>query len=102
MPSGPTLQDAAQQNATGVVVHLRMASQLAAAREASPVTAPRAGRVVEFVVRRRVPISIVLFTSLILLDLLVIRCRPRDVLNLADPLVVPSELLILAGLAIRS
>ncbi len=80
-----------------------MASQLAAASAAPSVVPPqRAGRLIDWLVRRRVAISLVLFTGLVLLDLVVIQNRPRDVFRLSDPLVAISELLILVGLLIRS
>ena len=53
-------------------------------------------------VDRRVPISVALFATLIGLDVLVFHSRPRDLLNLADPLVVPALVLITAGLLVRS
>ena len=54
------------------------------------------------VTRRRSAISLVLFVSLIACDMFVLRVQPRNVLNLANPLVVLGELLVVAGLAIRS
>jgi protein-S-isoprenylcysteine O-methyltransferase Ste14 len=79
-----------------------MASQLVA----SPATASHSSttiqRFIELIVARRVPISMLLFTGLVLLDLFVIRSRPRDVLNLADPVAGAAVLLILAGLGVRS
>jgi protein-S-isoprenylcysteine O-methyltransferase Ste14 len=79
-----------------------MASQLIASPAGSG-PAPTAGeRLVKLLVHRRVPVSALLFATLITLDLVVFRSRPRDVLNPADPLAVLSVLLILAGLAVRS
>jgi protein-S-isoprenylcysteine O-methyltransferase Ste14 len=56
-------------------------------------------RFVRLLVRRRVHISSILFTAIVLVDLFVFRSRPR---NLADPLAVGGVLLVLCGLAIRS
>ena len=74
-----------------------MASQLAAA-----AAAPQTAGLLDWLVRRRVAISVVLFTGLVLLDVAVFQIRPRDVLRLSDPIVALSELLILLGLLIRS
>ena len=79
-----------------------MASQL--------VAAPRAGvndltvfqRFTRLVVRRRVPISAVLFTALVAIDLFVLRSRPRSVLDLADPFVASGLLLVIGGLIVRA
>jgi protein-S-isoprenylcysteine O-methyltransferase Ste14 len=80
-----------------------MASQLAAAPAAPAFDrARRPHRLIGRLVRRRVAISVALFAGLVLLDLLVFRNRPRDVLSLADPLVPLAEVLILVGLLIRS
>src|SRR5262245_22624906 len=84
-----------------------MASQLAAAPPAPSIVPPRrAGtpleRLTRRLVRRRVAISAVLLAALVALDVLVFRRQPRDVLNLADPLVPVCEALILIGLFIRS
>jgi protein-S-isoprenylcysteine O-methyltransferase Ste14 len=78
-----------------------MASQL--------VAAPRAGthdltvfqRFTRLVVRRRVPISVALFTALVAIDLFVLQSRPRSVLNLADPFVASGLLLVIGGLLVR-
>jgi len=81
-----------------------MASQLAAA-PAAPThesSSAAASRLTDYLVRRRVAISLVLFTGLVLLDLVVFQNRPRDVLRWSDPLVVLSELLIVGGLLVRS
>src|SRR5262245_7283942 len=61
-----------------------MASQLVASPAAAGPTQSSAGRFVGLLVRRRVPISLVLFSALISLDMFVIRSRPRDILSLAD------------------
>jgi protein-S-isoprenylcysteine O-methyltransferase Ste14 len=80
-----------------------MASQLVAAGSASDAARPTPWRrLIQILVRRRVPISAVLFVSLVLLDIFVFRNRPRDIFALTSPLVVLAELLILAGLAIRA
>jgi protein-S-isoprenylcysteine O-methyltransferase Ste14 len=80
-----------------------MASQLAAA---VPAAAPARRRpispLVRMLVDRRVPISVALFATLIGLDVLVFQSRPRDLLNLADPLIAPALLFITAGLLVRS
>jgi protein-S-isoprenylcysteine O-methyltransferase Ste14 len=79
-----------------------MASQLIAS-PATTGSAPTAGeRFVKLLVHRRVPISALLFAALITLDLIAFRSRPRDVLNLADPLAVLSVVLIVLGLAVRT
>jgi protein-S-isoprenylcysteine O-methyltransferase Ste14 len=79
-----------------------MASQLVAAPTA-PATSPTTiQRFIGLVVSRRVPISLMLFTGLVLLDLFVIGSRPRDVLNPSDPIAATAVLLILAGLAVRT
>lgn len=56
---------------------------------------------VQFVVRRRVAISIVLFSTLIGEDLIT-RVIPRDILNPADPRAAIGLLCVLGGLALRS
>ena len=79
-----------------------MASHLVAARgDSAPL--PAADRsLVELCVSRRVPLSIALFTGLVVLDLLVFDTRPRNFLSLADPLAAVSLVLIFAGLAVRT
>ena len=79
-----------------------MASQLVASPAAAAPTPTAAERFVGLLVRRRVPISLVLFSLLIALDVFVFRTRPRDMLNLADPLATIAVLLVLSGLAMRS
>src|SRR5262245_42939386 len=80
-----------------------MASQLVAAGTASgPARLTPWRRLVQLLVNRRVAISAVLFFSLVLLDILVFRNRPRDVLDLTSLPVVVAEILILAGVAIRA
>src|SRR5262245_40236752 len=79
-----------------------MAPQLVAYPAASAPSPTVAQRLVTLLVRRRVPISLVLFFALVLLDLLVFRSRPRNVLNVADPFAGGGVLLILAGLAVRT
>ena len=61
-----------------------------------------AQRFVRLLVRRRVHISLILFTAIVLVDLFVFRSRPRNLLNATDPLVVGGLLLVLCGLVIRS
>ena len=79
-----------------------MASQLVAEAPASaPVQPSPPRRLVKLLVQRRVPVSLVLFTSLVLLDIFVFGSRPRDVLDFKQPLVLIAELLIAAGLALR-
>lgn len=53
-------------------------------------------------VDRRVPISVALFATLVGLDIVVFDSRPRNLTSLADPLVAPALLLIVAGLLVRS
>jgi protein-S-isoprenylcysteine O-methyltransferase Ste14 len=79
-----------------------MASQLVASPAAQAASPTTAERLVSVLVRRRVPISVGLFSALVVLDLAVIGSRPRDVLNLADPLAAGGLLLVLAGLAVRT
>ena len=80
-----------------------MASQLAADPAVTKIARPsRPGRLGQWLVRRRIAVTIVLIALLVTIDLLVFRNQPRDVLRLSDPLVVVAEMLILAGLAIRS
>jgi protein-S-isoprenylcysteine O-methyltransferase Ste14 len=79
-----------------------MASQLVASPATAATSPTTTQRLVDLLVARRVPISVLLFTGLILLDLFVIRTRPRDLLNLTDPIVAAAVLLILAGLGVRS
>ncbi|HUE69350.1 MAG TPA: methyltransferase [Pirellulaceae bacterium] len=61
-----------------------------------------AGGSLAWLVRRRVIISLLLFTSLVLLDMFVLAVRPRDIFDWRDPGTVLGELLVLLGLAIRS
>jgi protein-S-isoprenylcysteine O-methyltransferase Ste14 len=55
----------------------------------------------EFVIRRRVPISIALFGSLVIEDLAT-GVVPHDILDFTDPKAMFGLLAILAGLALRS
>ncbi|HUY36251.1 MAG TPA: methyltransferase [Pirellulales bacterium] len=55
----------------------------------------------DFLVDRRVPISMVVFSSLVLKDV-VLGAKPHDTGNLGDPYAVAGLLLVLWGLAIRS
>lgn len=52
--------------------------------------------------RRRIAISFVLFTSLIVADLLLWQTRPCDLFNLFDPSTVLGELLIASGILLRT
>ena len=78
-----------------------MATQLVAVQDPGQPAAGRE-RVVRWLVSRRVPISLVLFTAVVLLDMFVLRTRPRDVLNLSDPLVGISLALLASGLTLRT
>lgn len=60
-----------------------------------------AARFAEFVIRRRVPISIVVFGSLVVRDLLA-RVVPHDVVDLTDPKTIAGLAAVLLGLALRS
>jgi len=77
-----------------------MASQLVGSSHATPTTL--GGRVVDLCVRRRVPISIGLFSGLIVLDLFAFHTRPRDILDWTSPLTVAGVALVLVGLLVRS
>ncbi|MDX1947228.1 MAG: isoprenylcysteine carboxylmethyltransferase family protein [Pirellulaceae bacterium] len=55
-----------------------------------------------FLVKRRITISLVLFTALVSIDLWILRLKPRDVLQVADPLVAAGLALVVAGLLVRS
>src|SRR5437660_9507500 len=77
-----------------------MASQLIGSPSAAPTTV--VGRVVDLCVRRRVPISIVLFGGLIALDLFVFGSRPRDLLDWTSPVTAAGSLLVFAGLLVRT
>src|SRR5262245_1557193 len=80
-----------------------MASQLVASPGATdPSTATAAQRFIHLLVHRRVPISLLLFSAIVALDLFVFRTRPRNLLNFADPLAISGVLLVLVGLAVRS
>jgi len=80
-----------------------MASHIAARLPADSATPPSlANRLHVFLIERRVAVSMVLFTLLAVVDLIVFQRRPHDVLNLADPLAVAGVLLVLAGLLVRS
>ena len=80
-----------------------MASHIAARLPADSATPPTlANRLHVFLIERRVAVSMVLFTALAAVDLLVFQRRPHDVLNLTDPWSLAGVLLVVAGLAIRS
>jgi protein-S-isoprenylcysteine O-methyltransferase Ste14 len=85
---------------TTALDELPMASQLVASRNAPPATA--ADRLIQLLVRRRVPISVALFAVLVLIDLLVLHSRPRDVLDWTDPLVVFGVVCVGGGLLVRT
>ena len=55
-----------------------------------------------WLLKRRIPISFILFTTLVVLDMFVLNVRPRDIFDWRDPGTIAGELLVLAGLAIRS
>src|SRR5437868_6169713 len=79
-----------------------MASQFA-----NPATTPAeslspAERLTRLCVRRRVPITVGLLVSLLLLDGFVFNGAPRNVTNWGDPFVAVGEWLILYGLLVRS
>jgi len=52
--------------------------------------------------KRRVPIGIAVFTSLVLADMFLLRVRPRDILDLSQPGTIIGEFLLLTGLLIRA
>ena len=79
-----------------------MASQLVAAPHAGANHTTAFQRFTKLVVRRRVPISVVLFTALVLIDLFVLHSRPRDVLNLVDPFSACGLLFVIGGLLVRT
>jgi protein-S-isoprenylcysteine O-methyltransferase Ste14 len=79
-----------------------MASQLVAAPHARANDLTVFQRFTRLMVRRRVPISVVLFTALVLIDLFVLRSRPRSVLNLTDPFVACGLSLVIGGLVVRT
>src|SRR4051794_621148 len=79
-----------------------MASQLVSASGASASSPTSGERLINFCVCRRVPISLVLFAGLILLDLAVFRSRPRDVLDWTNPLAAGGAFLVFWGLLVRT
>jgi protein-S-isoprenylcysteine O-methyltransferase Ste14 len=52
--------------------------------------------------RRRIPLSLTLFTALVVVDMFVLGVRPRSLWNWHDAGTVAGELLVVIGLAIRS
>lgn len=56
----------------------------------------------KWLARRRVAISLVVFTSLVVADMFLLGVRPRDIFDWSDAGTVLGELLLAAGLAIRS
>jgi protein-S-isoprenylcysteine O-methyltransferase Ste14 len=80
-----------------------MASHIAARLPADSATPPSlANRLHVFLIKRRVSVSMVLFTLLTMVDLIVFQRQPHDVLNPTDPLAVAGVVLVLAGLLVRS
>jgi len=84
-----------------------MASQVTSNTPAAPLELFRSdgnwmSQIGYFLTKRRIAISLVLFTSLVLLDLFVFKVKPRNLLNFSDPLVVLGEVLVVLGVAIRS
>lgn len=80
-----------------------MASHIAARLPADSATPPSlANRLHVFLIERRVAVSMVLFSLLAAVDLIVFQRRPHDVLNPTDPWAVAGVALVVAGLVIRS
>jgi protein-S-isoprenylcysteine O-methyltransferase Ste14 len=80
-----------------------MASQLATPSTFSDAPPPTAaGRFTRLCVRRRVPISLGILAVLLWLDGWVFHGGPRNVTSWADPLVAVGEMIIFAGLFVRS
>ena len=79
-----------------------MATQLVTSGMQTTAPQSPAQQLVQRIVLRRVPISVVLFTSIVVLDLLVIHNQPRDVLKLSDPFVACSLIAVVMGLLVRS
>jgi protein-S-isoprenylcysteine O-methyltransferase Ste14 len=80
-----------------------MASHIAARLPADSATPPSlANRIHVFLIERRVAVSMVLFSLLAAVNLIVLERRPHDVLNPADTWAVAGVTLIILGLFIRS
>jgi protein-S-isoprenylcysteine O-methyltransferase Ste14 len=79
-----------------------MASQLVADGGDLAAAPSLAQRFTRLCVSRRVPVSIGLFGLLIALDVLVFHIRPRNLLDVADPLVVLGHGFVLLGLLVRT
>jgi protein-S-isoprenylcysteine O-methyltransferase Ste14 len=80
-----------------------MASHIAARLPADSATPPSlANRIHVFLIERRVAVSMVLFTLLATIDLVVFQQKPHDVLNAANPWTLLGWGLVVAGLVIRS
>jgi Putative protein-S-isoprenylcysteine methyltransferase len=80
-----------------------MASHIAARVAADSATPPSlANRIHVFLIERRVAVSMVLFTLLAAVELIVFQRRPHDVLDPTDPLAMLGVSLVVAGLLIRS
>lgn len=80
-----------------------MASQLVASPDAADrSTKTAAERFIHLLVHRRVPITLLLFSALVVLDLFILRTRPRNPFSATDPLSLGGTLLVLVGLAVRT
>lgn len=84
-----------------------MASQVSGTTPAAPMNLYATdgtffGWVRYILTKRRIAISMFLFTTLVLLDLFVFQVKPRNLLNFSDPLVVLGEILVVLGVAIRT
>jgi protein-S-isoprenylcysteine O-methyltransferase Ste14 len=79
-----------------------MASQLATSADSAAARQPATGQFVEWCVRRRVQISVVMFAAIITADLFVIHSQPRDIFNPADAFAMGGIALVVAGLLIRA
>src|SRR5215831_11475197 len=79
-----------------------MASQIATTTTATAVPQTPAQQFTRLCVRRRVPITVGLLVTLLLLDGFVFNGDPRNVTNWTDPFVVAGEVLILCGLLVRA
>jgi protein-S-isoprenylcysteine O-methyltransferase Ste14 len=102
MPPRPLQKTIASTAGASLLDRSLMATQLVAVQDADRPSATASELLVRWLVSRRVPISLVLFTGLVLLDMFVIGTRPRDVLNLFDPLVSVGLAMIVGGLALRT
>lgn len=64
--------------------------------------APAPSKWLATLANRRVPISLAVFTTLVLADMFLLGVRPRDIFDFSSPGTVIGELSLLAGLVIRS